>query len=101
MAESMLPTETLTVLEESPTFEEDSIPTDVLVQRQLQDVILTQKSVIERLSDDVSQVCLLSNFLCRGVASNDTFHLYYMCKKRYYFDNTNQIWLNLTHGRNW
>lgn len=62
MAESMLPTETVTVLEESPTFEEDSIPTDVLVQRQLQDVILTQKSVIERLSDDVSQVCLLFEF---------------------------------------
>lgn len=73
MAESMLPTETVTVLEESPTFEEDSIPTDVLVQRQLQDVILTQKSVIERLSDDLSlqETTLRESFLSRDTYEED------------------------------
>lgn len=62
MAESVLATETLTIQEENPSFESDSIPSDVLVQRQLQDIILTQKSAIERLSDDVCPVCLLFEF---------------------------------------
>jgi hypothetical protein len=57
------PTETVTILEENSTFATDnSIPSDVLVQRQLQDIILTQKSVIERLNDDVSAICLPFEF---------------------------------------
>lgn len=57
------PTETVTIQEGNSAIDcNDSIPSDVLVQKQLQDIILTQKSVIERLSDDVSANCLPFEF---------------------------------------
>ncbi|XP_062567590.1 spermatogenesis-associated protein 24-like [Saccostrea cucullata] len=66
--------ETVTIQEEISTFSEtDSIPSDVLVQRQLQDIILTQKSVIERLSEDVSlqETSLRESFLSRDTYEED------------------------------